>query len=314
MFTRIKELTDKGETFLITTHIDPDGDAVGSAMATYFALVAAGKKAHVYLKDNVPYRYSFLPQPPEIEHKVPEAKFDGIFVVDCGNFFRVGEGYEKLKGKGTLVNIDHHDTNEAFGELNVIDERASSTAEILYLIFKSLNVPFDYNIAANIYTAVLTDTGSFNYENTNSRAFLICEEMTRFGVSPAYVAGQVYESHPKERYHLLCLVLSTLQTYSNDRVAVAGVTKEMFEKTGTNREYTDGFVEMIREIKGTEVACFLREIGPGRYKVSMRSRGRVNVASVASTFGGGGHKNAAGCVIEGSLEEAKSKLVGAFTL
>ncbi len=232
MFGRIKETIDKGATFLVTTHADPDGDAIGSAFAVCFALTGMGKEAAVYLKDPVPYRYAFLPRPPTVLHKMPEKDYDAVFVVDCGNLDRVGDGREVIAHKGLLINIDHHEANEAFGQINIVDERASSAAELLYLIFKSTGVPLTYEIAANIYTAILTDTGSFCYESTTKRAFSICEEMTDLGVRPAYVASAVYESHPKERYNLLCLVLATMETHREDKVATAYVSQEMFSRDG----------------------------------------------------------------------------------
>jgi bifunctional oligoribonuclease and PAP phosphatase NrnA len=314
MFTKIKETVDGGSRFLVTTHIDPDGDAIGSVLAVYYALKALRKEISIYLTDEIPYQYQFLPHPDNILRRIPDEGFDAIFVVDCGNFFRVGEGYEKLKGKGTIINVDHHDTNEAFGNINILDERASSTAAILYLIFNALKVPFNYEIAVSLYTAVLTDTGSFRYENTDSRSFLVCEEMTRYGVKPAVVAANVYESHPKERLLLLRLVLETMTTYYDDRLALVFVTEEMFRKTHTNREYTEGFVELLKEIKTVEVAALAREISPQRFKISMRARGTVDVAGVAVRFGGGGHKSAAGCFLEGSQDVVRNRLVGAFNL
>jgi phosphoesterase RecJ-like protein len=314
MFQRLNETVERGKKFLLTTHIDPDGDALGCVFAMYFALTGLGKDASVYLRDAVPYRYRFLPAPPTLLHRIPHDGFDAIFVMDCGNFFRIGDGYEALKNMGYIINIDHHDTNEAFGQLNIMDERASSTGELLYLVLKSLNIAFSFDIAVNLYTAILTDTGSFRYDSTTPRAFAICEELIGCGVKPAYVAGQVYESHPKERYDLLCLVLSTLDIFDSNRIAIAHVTEEMFRKTGTNREYTEGFVEYIKEIRDVEVACLFREVSTDTYKVSMRAKGNVNVAAVANRFGGGGHKKAAGCVMEGRIEDVKKKLVGAFDL
>jgi phosphoesterase RecJ-like protein len=315
VFQKIKETIEGGRRFLVTTHVDPDGDALGSAFAMAFALTGLGKDAAVYLRDRVPYRYRFLPKPAALFHEVSEEDgYDGVIVVDCGSLSRVGNGLESLKRRGSLINVDHHVANEAFGQINILDERASSAAEILYLILKSLGVRFTFEIAVNLYTAILTDTGSFRYESTTKRAFSICEEMTEFGVIPASVAGEVYESHPKERYRLLCLVLATLETFSGDRIAVATVTKEMFDETGTNREYTEGFVEQIKEIGSVRVACLMRELGDGKYKISMRSKGSIDVAAVARTFGGGGHRNAAGCVLEGDMGAVKSKLVGAFSL
>jgi phosphoesterase RecJ-like protein len=314
MFQRIRETIDNGRKFLVASHVDPDGDAVGSAFATYFALTGLGKDAAVYLQDSVPYRYRFLPRPAAVLHTLPENGYDAVIVVDCGDLRRVGDGHESLGRKGFLVNIDHHEANEAFGRINIIDERASSTAEILHLILKSLGVPFTSDIAVNLYTAVLTDTGSFRYDNTTERAFSICEEMIGLGVSPAHVAAEVYENHPKERFQLLSLVLTTLETVHEDRIALAHISGDMFSQTHTNPEHAEGFVEYLKEIDSVKVACLLRELGGGRYKVSMRSKDGVDVASVARTLGGGGHSKAAGCTLEGDLDTVKNILIGAFSL
>jgi bifunctional oligoribonuclease and PAP phosphatase NrnA len=314
MFQRIKEVVEKGSRFLLATHIDPDGDALGSAFALAFALETFGKEAQVYLKDEVPYRYRFLPRPAHVVHQLPSSDgFDAAFVLDCGELFRVGEGSDGLKAN-YLINIDHHDENGAFGQINILDERASSTAEILYLVLKGIGANFTFDIAINLYTAILTDTGSFRYDSTTKRAFSICEEMTDHGVVPSKVAAEVYESHPKERFQLLCLVLGTLETFSEDRIATAHVTDEMFTKTQTNREFTEGFVEEIKEMRGVEVACFFRQVAPNKFKVSMRSKGDVDVALVGRRFGGGGHKKAAGCTLEGSIEDVKNTLVEALGL
>lgn len=314
MFQKIKHIIDNGKKFLITTHIDPDGDALGSALSMHWVLESLGKKSVVYLKDQIPYRYKFLPAPSSITHELPKDRFDAIFVLDCGNLFRVGDGYEKLRGLGTIINIDHHDTNETFGEINLINAGTCSTAEVMYRLFHSLHVPLSYKMAINIYTAIFTDTGSFRYENTNSSAFLICEEMLRLGVSPSYVSQMVYENHPKERFRLFGLILTTLETYDEDRIAIACVTQEMFKKTGTSREHSDGFVETLREIKGIEVAVLLRELDSNKYKASMRAKGNVDVARICNVFGGGGHKSAAGCTIDGNIEEVKVKIKGALSI
>ena len=314
MFQRVKEAVEKGKKFIVATHVDPDGDALGSAFALGLALTGMGKEAAVYLRGKAPYRYEFLPKPPVIVDELPSAGYDVAVVVDCGDLQRVGDGSEALKACDYLINVDHHETNEAFGQLNIVDERASSTAEILYLIFGALGVRITLDMAVNLYTAILTDTGSFRYDCTTKRAFSIAEEMVGLGVRPADVAAEVYESHPKERFLLLCQVLGTLELFQHDKIATAYVTQSMFERTGTNREYTEGFVEHIREIRGVEVACLFRELGGGRYKVSMRSKDHVDVASVAKSFGGGGHQRAAGCTLEGDVEAVKNRLMGAFSL
>ncbi len=308
MFQEIRKIIDEGKRFLVTTHIDPDGDALGSVFALALVLELMGKDPWVYLKDPIPYRYQSLPRPEKVSHVIPGGSFDGLFVLDCGSLFRVGEGYEALKDIATIVSIDHHATNDAYGTVNVLDEGASSTAEIIHRLIESLGISVNPSIAENIYTGIFTDTGSFRYENTNPEAFLIAEKMMRAGVEPSKVARMVHENHPKERFLLLGLVLNTLESFDGDRVAMAQVTTEMFEKTATTREHTDGFVEYIREIRGVEVAVMVRELGEGRYKVSMRSKGQVDVADVCNRFGGGGHRNAAGCQIEGSMEQVRTKL------
>ncbi len=314
MLQKIKNIIDNGNNFLVTTHIDPDGDSVGSALSMCWMLESLGKKAVLYMKDQIPYRYEFLPVPSSIRHGLPEESFDAIFVLDCGSLSRVGEGYEKIKTLGRIVNIDHHDTNEMFGEINLIDPNACSTAEIIYKLHSSLGVLLNYNMGINIYTAIITDTGSFRHGNTNSNAFLICEEMLRLGVSPSYVSGMVYESHPKERFRLFGIILTTLETYKEDTISIACVTQEMFKKTGTSREHSEGFVELLKEIRGIEVVVLLREVNSNKYKASMRSKGNVDVAEVCGLLGGGGHKRAAGCTIDGSIDEVKGKIKEVFKI
>lgn len=313
MTAKMDKLIREGRTFFITSHIDPDGDAIGSAFALAWFLEDLDRQATVYLRDTVPYRYDFLPKPRGLVHTIPDREaYDTVFVLDCGSFFRVGDGHERIAAMGPVVNIDHHDTNDRFGRVNLVDTDASSTGEIIYRILRSMKADLNHNIAVNLYTAVFTDTGSLRYDNASAAAFRICEEMVRAGVDPGRVAAMIYESHPKERFLLLGEVLRTLRTFGNDRIAVANVTEEMFRATGTNREFTDGFVEYIKQIRGVEVAVLLREIGPESYKISMRGKGTVDVAAVCNGFGGGGHKNAAGCRIEGAISEVEKKLLDAM--
>ena len=312
MKTKIKKLIAEGQDFLVTTHIDPDGDAIGSAYAFAFALESLGKKVTVYLNDQVPYRYEFLPGPRVHHNTIPDGSYDAVFVLDCGSLFRIGDGHEDIAPVKHLVNIDHHDTNDRFGTINLVDNTASSTGEIIYRLLKYLKINIDKNMAVNIYTAVFTDTGSLRYENTSLSAYRVCEEMVKAGANPSQIAMMVYESHPKERYLLLGEVLCTLATY-NGTVAMAHVTGDMFEKTGTTSEFVDGFVEFIKEIRGIEVAVLMREINEDLCKISMRGKGTVDVAAICSMFGGGGHRNAAGCRIQGTIEEARHKLLEALS-
>ncbi len=309
MFQKILDIVDRGADFLITSHIDPDGDAIGSTFSFAWMLQTMQKNPVVYLRDSIPYMYEFLPKPKNVVHGlIPDGAFDAVFALDCGDLFRVGNGYERLRDMGPIVNIDHHATNEAFGVINLVDEGASSVGEILYKLFSRLEAPITPEAGVNLYTAILTDTGSFRYPNTNIEAFRICEEMMRIGVSPSHVAQMVYENHPKERFQLLGTVLAALETYNGDSVAIARVTQDMFRATGTTKEYTEGFVEFIKEIRGIDVAILMREINGQQCKVSMRSKGNTDVAQICNVFGGGGHRKAAGCTIDGTIPEVREKL------
>ncbi len=308
MHKALRDIIDRGSRFLVTSHIDPDGDAVGSAFAWYWALSAEGKTVDVYLADPVPYQYTFLPRPPKIYGKLPQRAYDGLFVLDCSTLERVGAEGEALREIMPIINIDHHLTGPVFGMVNLRDPDASSTGELIYDLLKALEMPFSFNVAINLYTAVLTDTGAFRYQNTNRKAFEICSHLMDVGVDPAYVAAMVYENHPIERFRLLGMTLSTLESHADGRMVVARVTEEMFRATGTTREHSDGFVEFIKQVKDADVAILMRELQSGTFKISMRSKGVVDVARACNAFGGGGHRNAAGCIINGGEGQIIEKL------
>ncbi|MCX7857505.1 MAG: bifunctional oligoribonuclease/PAP phosphatase NrnA [Deltaproteobacteria bacterium] len=308
MIEKIKRVLEHENKFLVTTHVDPDGDAIGSMFGMYFFLKAIGKTVRVYLKDSVPYRYAFLPGPEKIEKDLKNLGQEVILVLDCGDIKRIGDEYNLLTEDRFIVNIDHHETNGMFGKINHVLKDASSTAEILYDIFMQFGAPITYEIALNIYTGIFTDTGSFRFPNTTEKCFRVCGEMLHFGVSPSYVAQMVYENHPRERFLLLSEVLRTLEVSEGGDVGIVLLTSEMFKKVNANYEHSDGFVEYIKEIKGIKVAILIRELENGKCKVSMRSKDNVNVGRICGKFGGGGHKNAAGCILEGKPEEVREKV------
>ncbi len=305
MIEEIEKILREKRRFLITTHVDPDGDAIGSVFAMYFFIKQLGLFPEVYLRDKVPYRYGFLPQPHRVETELEPLNYDAIFVLDCGDLKRVGEKHEKLKDHDLIVNIDHHETNEMFGKINYVDVQASSTAEIVYRIFRFFDVPLSQEIAINLYTGIFTDTGSFRFQNTTDEAFFICGHLVRNGVSPRFVAEMVYENHPKERFLLLSEALKTLEVTEGGKVGIVSLTTDMFQRTNSSYEHSDGFAEYIREMGGIKVAILIRELDKGKYKVSMRSKDDIDVGRICHNFGGGGHRNAAGCILEGTLEEVK---------
>lgn len=295
-------------SFLVTTHESPDGDAVGSSLALGSYLRRLGKEVTIYLRDPLPDLYAFLPLADQVVHAIPDRPFDVCFVLDVGEFRRAGEELMNFQGVGKFINVDHHLQCERFGAINLIDPEAAATGVLVYRIIKAAGHEVDYDTALGIYTAVITDTGSFRYSNANQEAFVIAGEMVARGVNAWSIAEKLYESQPQQRLELLALALATLTVSPRGDVASITVTLDMYQKTGANAELTDGFVNYPRSIRGVEVAVFFREIKPGLYKVGFRSKGKVNVSALSAGFGGGGHHNAAGCVIAGPLEEVREKV------
>lgn len=299
-----------GQSFLISSHKHPEGDAIGSMLALGLALKDLQKEVWLLNQDPVPENLSFLPGAESITPHAPaNSSFDVILAVDCGDKTRLGEEFSKISRWGKIINIDHHISNSYFGDINLVDVEASSTAEIIYDLLQKIKVPFKANIAENIYVGILTDTGSFHYANTSAKAFQVARECLRAGVDPGKVAEKIYENQPLSRLRLLALVLETLEVQAAGQISLVVVTQKMMEETGATPDQTEDLVNFPRSLKGTEVALLFREINYGQYRVSLRSRGKINVAQIATEFQGGGHPNAAGCTVEGDLLTVKEKVI-----
>ncbi|MDO8445297.1 MAG: bifunctional oligoribonuclease/PAP phosphatase NrnA [Deltaproteobacteria bacterium] len=312
MIDKIIAELKNNNSFLIVSHINPDGDAIGSALALAAGLKAMGKKVTVFNQDRVPDIVSFLPDASEIVHELSDGEwFDAAIVVDCGTPKQLGDKFNAFKGYKKLLNIDHHLTNLNFADIVLMDPDACATGVIIYRVLKKMGIEITKEIALSIYTTIVVDTGSFHYGNSNPEAFKVAGEMVDIGVEPWYVAENLYESQPEGRIRLHSLALNTLSTHYNGKIGFIMVSNEMYKATGTTAEDTDGIVNYARSLKGVEAAIFVREISQGRYKASLRSKGRVDVTKVAGKYDGGGHANAAGCVLSGSLTEVRSKLIEA---
>ena len=312
MIDRIIEELRSNNSFLIVSHINPDGDAIGSSLALAAGLTAIGKKVTVFNNDSVPDIVRFLPGSSEIIHELSDSdKFDAAIVVDCGTPKQLGEKFNVFKGYKKLLNIDHHATNLNFADVVFLDPVACATGAMIYRILKAMQVEITREIALSIYTTIVVDTGSFHYGNSNPEAFRIAGEMVDIGVEPWVVAENLYESQPEGRIRLHAMALNTLSTHYNGKIGFIMVSNDMYKATGTTAEDTDGIVNYARSLKGVEVAMFIREISPDKYKASLRSKGRVDVTKIAERYDGGGHVNAAGCVLKGSLSEIKKNLLEA---
>ena len=310
------EAIKKNKRFLITAHVNLEGDSLGSQLAMKELLIGMGKEAFILDSDPVPEHYRFLPKAGEVSNKLDKVQdFDAAIVLDCPTLNRTGKVKEIIGKKARLViNIDHHISNEKFGQINWVDPNASSAGEMVYRLFKEMGAKLTKEVALSLYIAILTDTGSFNYDNTSSVTHEIAGELLGYGLDPALVSESVYERRSIEDIRLLALVLDTLKVNKNGTVAYIEVTKDMLEKTKADIAKSEGLINYARSIDKVKVAVLFKEDIKDKNKIniSFRSKGNgdvMDVNRIASTFGGGGHTKASGCVITGSLEEAKKKVL-----
>ena len=312
MDTVIDRLTESQAIFL-STHINPDGDAIGSLIALGLGLQQHGKQIYLYNESPIPAVYRFLPGVQLVQQVLPESSaWDTAVVLDCGTLERIGVGVDFVRGLPQIINIDHHVTNTNFGQYRLVDSTACSSAEIVYRLLKKMAITIDAAIATSIYTGILTDTGSFRFANTNSAAYTICSEMVQAGVDPYTVAQHVYGTYSLGRIKLLNMALDSIEISVNGKLSLMTLTQDMFRETDTNPEDVDGMINYAKRIEDVKVAALIMENENGavqkRYHVSLRSDGTVDVAEIAASFGGGGHFNAAGFGVESSLKTLKKTI------
>ena len=299
-------LTD-GLPAVVTSHIRLDGDGVGSALALWHAVRARGGEAYAFFEPPMPTMFSFLSgvdQSLADPSLLPPAY--NLVVIDCGSLDRVGEAAGRLTGRVRTVNIDHHDSNACFGDLNHVDPAASSCGEMVYRLLKAGGVPLSREMADCLFTAIVTDTGQFSHQDTTPDALRVCAECVQAGAQPHELVKRLFMLPSPAQVKLRHLALGTLRFHGEGRVATMTVTLDMFRQTGLGPVDTEGFAEVPTSIQGVEASALLKQMpGCGYIKVSMRSRESVDVCEVAKAFGGGGHKQAAGCEIRGELESVR---------
>jgi phosphoesterase RecJ-like protein len=309
VLSQVVELIENKQNFAITTHVRPDGDGIGSSLGLCWLLRSLGKQAEVIVSDGIPATYSTLPGADEIVHVAEvNGNYDAIFVIECSDVER--PGILNLENQFT-VNIDHHTTCEHFGSINWIDPTASAVGEMIYNLCKAIGGRISREIAECLYMALVTDTGSFHFPNTTERTLKVASELVKAGVKPAKISEAVYNSYPWSRIELMSQVLSTVKRDVTGRVAWMRQTLEMRETTGMADGDNNGFVNIPLAAKEIVASVYMREVRPNFYRVSLRSKGTINVARVAEMFDGGGHKNAAGCRVEGDWDEAERLIVAA---
>lgn len=310
----IAKTIKKFNNFLIVSHINPEGDSLGSQLAMASLLKCLGKNCVIYNHDKAPDHYQFLPGIKLVRYKTPPKKenFDAAIILDCPNLSRTGRVKSLIKKVPYIINIDHHVSNENFGNSNWVEKNISSAGEMVFKLFKEMDCKITKEVALCLYISILTDTGSFNYSNTSSATHEIISELLGCGVEPYDVSKSVYGNKSVGDLKLLGKVLSELVVLANGKIAYMVVRKSLFRLTKTQPVSCENFVNFARSIHGVEVAAFFREDikGKNMFHVSFRSTTKIDVNKIASSFGGGGHKSASGCTIRGNFSEVKKKVLG----
>lgn len=312
LYKDVVRVIRKGKSFLVTTHYNPDGDALGSALALAAGLKKLKKKVKVYNRDPAPASLRFLPSADKVSQQLsPDERFDASFIVDCADRDRVSDAFAPHQGLGTLIVLDHHRLSGRAGDINVIEKEAPSSGTVVLKLLKKLRVPITREIATDVYCTLVTDTGNFRYSNTDASVLALGSELLKKGVKVWPISKNLYESFPVERLTLLGRVLQTLEISPDRQIASITLTQTMLRETGATADLAEEFINYPRSIRGVEVAIQFREAEPGIYKISFRSKDRVDVAALAAQFKGGGHERAAGCTMKGTLEQVKATVLQA---
>lgn len=303
----------RAESVLICGHVMPDGDSLGSVLALGITLENMGKKVIMAGHDPAPAIYDFLPGLEKYRAGLPpENGFDTFIVLDCSVPERLGSGYQDLlSGDKVVIVMDHHASSACFGKYRYVDPSASAVGEIIYDLIIEMGLEITLDVAVCLYTAIVTDTGSFQYDSTTPGTLRRVANLMEIGVPAAQVNIRIYEEKPKAVFLLLCSALSTLKLSPCGKVSWMTVTRETLKNCGAEGEHTEGLVNYTKSIRGVEVGMLFREVEEGCYKISFRSKDFVDVNRLAALFGGGGHFHAAGCTVQGDLDEIREKVVSA---
>jgi phosphoesterase RecJ-like protein len=295
------------QRFVLSSHARPDGDSIGSQLAMAFALQAMGKDALVVNADPASAPLMAFPGVRDIRLAASvEGEFEAAIVMECGDLRRTGVGgLERF----FVINIDHHPGNTGYGQINWFDPGAAACAEMVYDVVRALGVPLSTTIATHVYLAILTDTGSFHYSSISTRTFEICRECVAAGVDPVMDARNIYDSNNMGRLKLFGAVLGAMQIDQTGRIAIVYVDHEMARIAGGTYEDTEGLVNLPLTVKEIEAVIFFKQEKGDEYRVSLRSKGDVDINAIAKEYGGGGHKNASGCTVSGPIEALQKTLV-----
>jgi bifunctional oligoribonuclease and PAP phosphatase NrnA len=304
---RIREEILRRQRFLLTSHLKPDGDSIGSQMAMAYALRALGKDVRLVNCDPAQPGILLFPGVSEIEiASRADGEYDAVIVMECSELERTGvSGLDPY----FIINIDHHPGNALYGAVNWFDGSAAACGEMVFDVIRRLDVPLSREMATHLYVAILTDTGSFHHSSISPRTFDICRQLLEAGADPVAIARAVYDSNSVGRIRLFSAVLGSIDVDESGRLATIRMDREMARTTGGRYDDTEGLINVPLTVREIQAVVFFKEWEPDQYRVSLRSKGAIDVGEVANRFGGGGHKNASGCTILGSLQAVRQQVV-----
>ena len=305
---RVAAIVRQADRLIVVSHSRPDGDAVGSSLAMAFALRALGKEVRVVSHDPAPAPMMVFPGVPDIEvTERVDASGTTVVVMECSDLARTGvDGL----ARGHVVNIDHHPGNTEYGAVNWLDLSAAACGEMVYELVRELGVPLTPEIATHVYLAILTDTGSFHYSHISPRTFEICRACTEAGVDPAAVAHSLFDHNTLGRLRIFGAVLNAMKIEAGGSVALLAMDRRLAEACGATYDDTEGLINFPLTVGSIRAVAFFKEIGDADWRVSMRSKGRIDVNAIAKRYGGGGHKNASGCSVIGEVADLEAAFTG----
>ncbi len=300
---------ERAPRFFLATHVNPDGDGIGSLLALSLALKEKGKVVWPYLADELPPIYEFLPGKDLLRYSLPPGEDWVAIVLDCGDAHRLGEEagafVERLP---EVLVLDHHEVSGTLGTRRYV-ELTYATGALVYKLLELMRAPISYEIALNLYVAIFSDTGGFRFQQTTAETFALAQRLIEAGVNPAEVAERLTEHYPFSRFCLLKQALLRLKLSAHGRIASSFLTHEDYSNCHASKADSDDFATLFRSIEGVEVSILLKEFNPGEVSVSLRSRGKINVATFAARFGGGGHRFAAGFKLKTDLKALRETLL-----
>ena len=312
---QIKHTLDAADRILVASHVRPDADAYGSAIAMGLHLKAQGKDVTVWNEEGLTDKFRYLPESNLVGFPPEHGKqdFDVFLALDTSTKERLGRVLKATGKVTTWINVDHHVSNHRYGDLNYIDDSAPATGQILYDYLVETGAAITPAIAGNLYAAISTDTGSFQYAKTSPHTFRLIAELVEKGVNVPDISRQMYDSYPRRRLELLKALLNSARFDCNDRVASFSLSLETAAKLGVLPEDNEGLIDHLRAVEGVQVAAFFEELPESKVRVSMRSKeSRFDVCKICGLFGGGGHPQAAGARLAGPLEQAEEKVLQAI--